>query len=1173
MKTFFKILLSVVVWSVIAAVLIGGALMLDLPVQKAIMVLAALFSVWYGFKLIRWWWRRYQARQRVEQLVNVAPDERGLRKGVWRLWDRKNEKDERFIQVLEFLQSSRLRSHGDALYVLPWQLMLGDEASDKTAVLNSARLSRPTLDNPLLNAGPREVNWHLYNRGIVIDTPAHFVQPEVEGSDEDWLRLLMQLEEYRRDEPINGILINVSVAALYSMSNEKLDKLAQKYRRLLEDVVQILGVRVPVNILLTHTESLPGFGAWTTSLAPEQTSEALGAEYTGDMEPDQFALQLTKRIASRIREFNLLALRDQGSTPDMLRLPARFQDLDRGLAYFVSALFETNQFQETQLLRGIYFSAEGIVAEPALNAAETHTEADATPQTLFVSTLFSRVLPAQRNEVEALTAANEARLRKRRMQAVGWAAAVAVIAVSMSTLYLTDRNALHEAGRVYARQLNQAGDLDSRISNLMAYQDLILRLEDSRFFPWLAPGKEPAFIARMKEDFANRVDAQLLGEVDRLFVERLEGSFFKDKTADLGKAAEYAGLVVRRINLLGAWLNGASESELEAMPQAFDTETFVNSDPESLAPLNKLYVRSLIWGRETHPDTQKDSVLAQRTQLQAKLDRVLSHAGSDLSWMIAWANSSSRLKSYKVSDFWKAGSGSVKQDVEVPRAFTVLGKTQIDGFVEELKQASGKGSLINEALPKFNEIYRVQYIKAWENFAINFGNGASSLRTREEWLSVINNLSNGRNIYFNAFNLIDNELAPYRDDAEVPEWLEFSNYYQDMRALGPSDGTDNTKRNSFLTNLALKTVGKAGPVGKFISGAGKSVLGTKKKYDKAAGGKAGDGPTAEERAAQIEEAAKLLQSYQTAIGEFVYNAEVRSSSYAAATALFNDPENPAKGGTPYATAFDTVQKLQAMIGKETYANTAFWKLYKAPLDLIRGFMLQEASCQFDDAWRNTVLAELEGLPDFKRDDYLRGESGILWTFMSGPAAPFVRQELGRGFAMRRAQGSALTVDQGFLTFVARAKETRKAAGTITVEVRAYPSSLNSEAKTVISKSSLTVSCPEASYDLHNYNYPISRRFPWTTACTGVTLEINLSSLTMQKTWQGPTAFPDFIKTFGGGPKSFSPSDFPEFSSQLRELGIKEIRLQFDVDGAGQVLQSVATTPLNIPQHAAACWTL
>lgn len=510
----------------------------------------------------------------------------------------------------------------------------------------------------------------------------------------------------------------------------------------------------------------------------------------------------------------------------------------------------------------------------------------------------------------------------------------------------------------------------------------------------------------------------------------------------------------------------------------------------------------------------------------------------------------------------------VKDDVIIPRAFTTAGKAQIDGFIEELRQASDDEGLIAKALPKFQSIYRAQYLKAWENFAIRFGTGLSALRTREEWLSVINNLSHGRNIYFNVLNLIDTELAPFRDDESIPDWLALSNYYQDMRAIGPADGTDNSKRNKVLTNLALKTIGKAGPLGKALATSGTSALKTKAKVEGASAG-----PTPDERAAVIEQAADLLATYQTAMNDFVYNAEVRSSAYAATSSLFNDPENPSKGGSPYATAYDSVQKLQAMLGKSNVGNAAFWALYKAPLDLIRGYMLQESSCQFDTLWQDTVLAELEGVPDFKRDDFLRGEAGILWTFLTTTAQPFMRQQYGKGFAVKRAQGEAIRVAPEFLTFVARAKDSRKAASNVNVEIHAFPSSLNVDARTAIRKSTLTVACPEGSYDLHNYNYPASRRFPWSLACTGVTLDISLSSLNLQKSWKGATALPDFIREFGGGPKAFTVKDFPIYSRQLRELGVSEILMQFEIDGAGQVLQSVATSPLNIPQHAAACWAL
>src|SRR5690606_745763 len=131
-----------------------------------------------------------------------------------------------------------------------------------------------------------------------------------------------------------------------------------------------------------------------------------------------------------------------------------------------------------------------------------------------------------------------------------------------------------------------------------------------------------------------------------------------------------------------------------------------------------------------------------------------------------------------------------------------------------------------------------------------------------------------------------------------------------------------------------------------------------------------------------------------------------------------------------------------------------------------------------------------------------------------------------GFALTRAQGDTLAVKRDFLNFVARAKDHRIDQGPYEVEVRAYPASLNLDAKGAISKSTLVVSCPDGAHVLHNYNYPISRRFAWNTACTGVTLELEVSSLTLKKTWQGTNAFPDFLREFGGGERVFGVEDFP-----------------------------------------------
>ncbi|CBL44794.1 Conserved hypothetical protein [gamma proteobacterium HdN1] len=1185
MKTFFKILLAVLIWTLIAAVLVGGALFFDIAIESAVTVLITLMALWYGFKILRWGYRRHQARQRVEQLINVAPDERGIRTSVWRLWGRRNEKDERFLEILRFLHSSSLRRHGDTRYVQPWHLLLGESSANKTEMLQGLHIPRPTLDSPLLHGDGQDVTWYLHNRGIILDTPNPWSDPTTEGSNEDWLRLLMQLEKHRQHIPINGLLIAVSVQTLLSAGTDTLERIANKYRRLIEDVVQVLGVNVPIHLILTQTEALPGFDAWVSALPAQQTREALGAtrettsrhHSNGAPEaPAKFAGNLVKRIAHRIREINLLALRDQHATADTLRLPLRLQALERPLSWFTASLFESNQYQETPQLRSIHFSAQAVVPDEILTADPILTTRDPAPaaatnndrQTLFLWPLFTQLLPAQRDEFTFVHAANEAKRRRQRQRAIGWSAAVAILTTGITGLYLHDRASLRDASNVYARQLLPPADLDSRVANLIAYKTLIERVEAQRFFPWLAPGVEPAFVAKMKEDLANRVNTTLIQEIDSLFEARLQQTFFADSSQDLGRVAEYTGLLVRRINLLNAWAEGASPTALANLPPAFDTESFAARDADSLAPINTLYLQALQWARESHPDTYQSTASTQRATLQQRLDKILIHAGNDFTWLITWANRNPNLKSYRISQFWKSGSGSLPNDISVPRAYTAAGKNRIDGFIDELRQAGVNPQRLDEALPHFQTHYRAQYLKAWEQFAFNFSDGIQSLRTREEWLDVINQLNTGRNPYFNALNLLDTELAPYRDDADIPDWVALSNYYQDMRALGPSDGTSNTKRNRILTNLVLKTIGKAGPLGQMLSKSGKSTLKTKNKLDKASGG-----PSADERAAQLEQAAEQLKAYQDALGEFVYSAEVRSSAYTATTALFNEPDNPAAGGSPYAKAYASIQKLQAIAGKETNANAAFWRLYKAPLNLLRGYMLQEASCQLDDSWRNNVLAELEGVPDFKRDDYLRGETGILWSFLSGPAQAFARQELGRGYTLKRAQGSTLTITPAFLDFATRAKAVRKNTGIVNVEINAYPASLNLDAHTAISKSTLTVICPEGSYELHNYNYPASRSFPWTTACTSVSLDIRLNSLNLNKTWTGATAFPDFIHAFGGGPKGFTPRDFPGQAQQLRELGVDEILLQFDISGASQVLQSVAISPLNIPQHISSCWAM
>ena len=1155
MKKFLKVLLILLVWLLIGAALVGGALLLEWPYTWALEVFAALVVIWYGFKLIRWLWKRHQARKRVEQLINVAPDEEGFRIGTWRLWHRRNEKDERTRDIIKFLRTSDLRSHGDPLYVVPWFLALGSESAGLRPLIRDCKLPRPTLDHALLESDGSDVDWQLYNRGILLAAPSRYSDPSVSGSDEDWVRLLMQLQQYRSREPINGVLISLSVDELLNADADRLIAIAMKYRSMLEDVVQLLGVRVPVSVLLTGCESLPGFADWLGTLEPGQTMAPLGAECRPGQSAEAFAREVVKRIRDHIHQLNRVALSKQQASAELLRLPNNLAKLQRPVAQLLGTLFESNLYQRTPALRGLYLSARMPADEAGKAAAPA-----------FVHDLFNTVMPSQRRELEFVDGIRQQQDRRARWQLAGWAAVVGVVIFALSARYLDQQDFIQQVGKAYHGQIGAATDLDSKVSNLLAYDALVHKLSDESWLPWYSPTQAPPFIAKLKADLSARVNRQLVGDVDQLFQKRLQQTYFAHAGQDVAQAAQYASLLVRRINILSGYLQGDDVNTLMAMPQPFNATLLGNAAPENLDALNRLYVQALVWGQSANPTGYQAAIQDRRKQLRQKLDDVLSHAGPNLTWLVPWANQAPNLKSYKLSDFWQIGTGSISADVTVPAAYTVAGKQAIDGFEQELIRASGDKGVVKAAVPHFRTWYQEQYLSHWRLFARSFDDGMSALQNRNQWLDVINNLTTERNIFARAFDLVETQIAPFKDMQDAPDWVALLEYYGQMRTLSPGEGPDHSKRNKVFAKLALKTIGKLGGLGKAIAKQGKSSMKTQKKLAKASGE-----PSPDERAQALQKSADQLKDYDKAIADFVYSADLRSTSFTIVSGIFKNPGNPAAGSSSYGKAWTSIMKLQALIGKPTDDNRAFWALYTAPMKLIRAFLLKEASCQFDKDWRDNVLAQLDGVSDYKRDNLLRGDKGLLWTFLSGDAKPYLQLEPQKGYVPVRAQGDSLNFNPHFLAFASKARDAKAGVSNYQVQVHALPTSVNVDANATIDQTTLTMTCADGAHTLNNYNFPIDSSFTWNTSCNDVSLEIHLDGLTLKKEFQGVQAFPDFLKTFARGPKVLTDKDFPRHRSELQQLGVSQIIVQYKVDGAGQLLQSLDRVPLNVPQHAAFCW--
>lgn len=1170
-KKILKFLLIVIVWLLIGVVLVGGCILLGYPGEFGLYVFIGLLALWYGIKLVRLLYRRHQAAKRVKHLINVestTAEQTETRRKPWQ-WRQRGPLENSFRGLIKTLDTTDLSRRGDPLYVLPWMALLGDAPLGLKEWIRGARLARPAMDFTSLD-NATGIHWHLNNQSLVISTPSDLVEGNPDSSDPRWLELLSLLVRYRRVEPLNGLMVALPAQMLLHADTEHLMDRARKIRRLIEDSIQVSRRQVPVYVLITGLEQLEGVPDWLSSLDDAALNQAVGQLNARNDAPEVLVDAVIDALANRIRGMNLAAVSHPGLAPDLMRLPARVRGLSPALQTLVSTLFQENPYQQTPRLRGLYLTAM--------------TERRGHVISAFSHDVLERILPADRDQVEAVAVTRRRSQWHERRRPLALAGAAGVLFFALTALYLNDRQALerlHDSQQVLqaSNDAGAEGAIEASLRQRQQELRLIRALQGQRFVPWLF-GSEQAVITGMQARFSSKVQQALIAPIDDAFLETLNTDFFStafdaSDRAMLDAVGAYTGILVRRINLLNAYMEGASAEALQAMPMPYDPGEVQAVSRQLLEVINELYLQSLVWrDRDDAQDGELTAITAQRNDMVSTLDRILTHSGGSLAWIVDWLNGNPNYPGIDLADQWGAGSGSLQDDVQVAGAFTLAGKEAIESYLLELQQASPDSEAIDKMLPRFFREYRLDYLNAWESYALAFQQGLSRLASPEDYLLYINNLNTGRNQYFNALDLVYAQTAPLldafdEDNAEgetLPDWLLMVDYYNDMISLSPDEGTDNSARDKTLTKLALKTVGATGPLGKALAKSGKKGLKTKKKLDKASGG-----PTASERLLRLEEAAGLLEQYRDALSDFVFNAERRSVSYRLMRNQFQNADNPGGGEGSLATAQRVLRELQALVGKPNRDNQAFWTLFAGPIELIEAYAIEEASCQFNAAYRNAFLASLEGVPEYRKPDYTYGPEGVLWSFMDNEAAPFVTRQLGAGYVKVSADGRQLPLDPAFLRYTAKALDQRNASPDAMVDISTKPTETNLDALYGVSETRLQLQCPSGTTVLVNRNFANSETFNWNQACADTRLNLAIGAVELEKTYSGPAGFPEFLADFRSGSLRFTPEDFPRHEQQLREYGVSFIRVQYDLAGYQALLRRFDVRPSEPPANASACW--
>ncbi|WP_394822136.1 type VI secretion system membrane subunit TssM [Pendulispora albinea] len=291
-------------------------------------------------------------------------------------------------QAILTLKRSKLGARGGAkaLYELPWYIIVGPPGAGKTTAIKHSDLGFPLADQQSASAyrgvgGTRNCDWWFTNDAILLDTAGRYAT-DVNDQDE-WLMFLDLLKKHRPSRPINGLIVAISLADLAVSQDQGIDEVARRIRARVDEIATRINMLVPIYVLLTKCDLVQGFVEFWGDLRKSERGQIWGMSFplnanNANEEPRaaferEFALlakALHGRALRRFRGERHLEMRQK-----IAEFPLEFTPLRHHIGVFLQALFQKNRFQETPILRGVYFTSGTQMGTPTSRVVNAMAQA------------------------------------------------------------------------------------------------------------------------------------------------------------------------------------------------------------------------------------------------------------------------------------------------------------------------------------------------------------------------------------------------------------------------------------------------------------------------------------------------------------------------------------------------------------------------------------------------------------------------------------------------------------------------------------------------------------------------------------------------------------------------------------------------------------------------------
>lgn len=1001
----------------------------------------------------------------------------------------------------------------------PWFLITGPKGSGKANLLNKGHVSLLPEKNGVFSSNRFSTcRWWFFGQAMYLLVAGRCVDGSLRYR-QAWFNLTRWMSKVRRP---SGVIVCLPMEMLLTAEPKALYAAARSMRDQLEPLQLGLGHRLPIWLMVTGLEAIPGFSQWCSQLPDETRQELLGCFIEENMDGNVAGAleECMLKVTAALQTAGLKMCTVRRTQPEyaQLELPERIAELQPALCCYARALFESDRYQQHGLLRGLFFSAH------------ITPEGRTQPENFFSVRLLEEYLPvmAQRYTPVPIPC------RRSLIKGLLWGAVILFIAsLLLSGLLKTYRG---------VAQLDDVIHQPPQKQRYLRFQQLEAWRQTAHWSSLLFYPVTYMLEKRIAAPYLYQPGSDLFEPTDNI-VKQLRQQF---SLAGVNQRRDLILNWVRFINTEQAMVSGASLATLQALPMW--SSDLLSGKKTSLPAEQNVALRLAAWRLgDTHPN-----LALYRSVLKTMLEQ-----SSDWQWLLT-DDDIAQTSSLTLADFWPISDELAnKADARISGKYTETGHQILVGIINEVGQALKEPAWFAMQRKHVLSLYQQQQQIAWLTFSQAMPEGESLVRGKKEWQSMILSISQSDSPYMKFLRRMTRDLSDINDENQQ-EWLhtqrklwQLQSYLQKSHLMKRVSLGNISLRQRILSSLGISP--------QVSVQLNDTVLSRYQNWRQAIETSGQQVLAGEEEAGQMvktalsyhDEASKDNALNTMFIRFSLWRNATQSQPYQGSDEfLWRLWQGDARLIMQYA-AIATAAQLQSQ-----WETNVIWPIEKLKQDnlidekelnarlyeYVTGFVRDKAAFALQIHPKGITPREKEGISIPLYDSFIFYLNGVLNPEAMLSSTPQIRRRLLEKQLILKSDQDA---DSD------RPQQDLEAPAEITLT--SLPATANRGAWLLPTGSTFTLQCQDNLQQLSSMNFKESKVIKWNPqSCGAVQIDVRFPTFTLSKRFEGADGLLKFMSAFSGNELTLAASLFPEQRDTLNAMHINNIIVRYQIRGQEQV---------------------